>query len=193
MDTITNHKKCGMVVIDPKYKLISSILEKLPEDKSILDRIVIWDITSNRPLSIDVLSQIDGKSPELAAETVLSSLRGLFNDMGVFMEELLTMGFLSLAQSKHKLTLLHLPIYLSNQTFRRKVNSQIEDVYLKSYWANFEALPEKERNQQTAVPLRRLNLLLMRQTTRGALGDTNPRFNLESIFTEGKILLVPLN
>lgn len=193
LDTITNHKKCGIVVIDPKYKLISSILEKLPEDESILDRIVIWDITSNRPLSIDVLSQIDGKSPELAAETVLSSLRGLFSDMGVYMEELLTMGLLSLAQSKQKLTLLHLPIYLSNQTFRQKVNAQIEDVYLKSYWANFEALPEKERKAQTAVPLRRLNLLLMRQTTRGALGDTNPRFNLESIFTEGKVLLVPLN
>ncbi|WP_086445473.1 type IV secretory system conjugative DNA transfer family protein [Candidatus Enterococcus lemimoniae] len=187
--------KVGCIVIDPKFSLISSLAEKIPEEK--LKDTIIWDITSNRPLGINVLNQIDGKSPELAAEVVLSSLRGLFKggDFGVYTEELLTMGLLTLAQyKKEQMTLLHLPILLSNSSFRKRVCSQITDVYLKSYWTNFEALPEKEQKAQTAAPLRRLNLLLMRQTTRGALGQANPKFDIEKhIFEEGKTLLVPLS
>ncbi|MGO3595538.1 TraM recognition domain-containing protein [Enterococcus faecalis] len=192
LDQITNFKNSGCVVIDPKYSLISSILEKLPEDDSILDRIVIWDITSNRPLGLNILNHVDGKSPTQIAESVLDSLRCLFPDFGVLTEELLTCGLLTLAQSKN-MTLLHLPLLFTNATFRHKLTSNLKDMYLMNFWRNFEAQSEKDRNQQLAPLLRRLNILLSRESLRGTLGQAKPKFDLEEVFTKGKILLVPLN
>lgn len=181
--------KRGVIVIDPKFSLIESIVQKIPEDR--LKDVVIWDISSNQPLGINVLSYIDGKSPELVAETVLSSLRQIFPDFGIFTEELLTCGLLTLARNKD-MTLLHLPLIFTNIQFRTKLVSKLDDMYLKSFWANFEAQSEKDRNQQLAPLLRRLNVLLMRSAFRGALGQAQPKFNLEDVF-KGKILLVPLN
>lgn len=180
----------GVIVIDPKFSLIESIVQKIPEHR--LKDVVIWDLSSNKPLGINVLSYVDGKSPELVAETVLNSLRGLFPDFGIYTEELLTVGLLTLAQNKNK-TLLHLPILFTNPTFRHKQTAQLKDMYLKSFWANFEAQPEKERNQQLAPLLRRLNVLIMRSSLRGVLGQADPAFDLSQVFTENKILLVPLN
>lgn len=181
----------GVIVLDPKFSLIESIVQKIPEHR--LKDVVIWDISSNKPLGINILSYIDGKSPELVAESVLSSLRILFPEFGVYTEELLTCGLMTLARNNdNDLTLLHLPILFSNPNFRGKLISKLDDTYLQSFWRNFEALSEKERNQQTAPLLRRLNVLLMRSSLRGALGQAKPKFNLEEVF-EGKILLVPLN
>ena len=180
----------GVIVIDPKFSLIDSVVQKIPEHR--LKDVVIWDISSNRPLGINVLSYIDGKSPELVAETVLSSLRTIFPDYGVYTEELLTCGLLTLARNKN-MTLLHLPLIFTNADFRHKLTSKLDDMYLKSFWANFEAQTEKDRNQQLAPLLRRLNVLLMRSAFRGTLGQTQSKFNLEDVFTKNKILLVPLN
>jgi hypothetical protein len=180
----------GAIVIDPKFSLIDSVVQKIPEHR--LKDVVIWDISSNRPLGINVLSYIDGKSPELVAETVLSSLRTIFPDYGIYTEELLTCGLLTLARNKN-MTLLHLPLIFTNSDFRHKLTSKLDDMYLKSFWTNFEAQAEKDRNQQLAPLLRRLNVLLMRSAFRGTLGQTQPKFNLEDVFTKNKILLVPLN
>ncbi|MBP1046167.1 type IV secretory system conjugative DNA transfer family protein [Enterococcus sp. BWM-S5] len=180
----------GLVVIDPKFSLIESIVQRIPEHR--LKDVVIWDLGSHKPLGINVLSYVDGKSPELVAETVLSSLRTLFPDFGIYTEELLTCGLLTLARNK-EMTLLHLPLLFTNADFRHKLTSKLTDMYLKSFWAAFELQPEKERNQQLAPLLRRLNVLLMRESFRGVLGQTQPKFNLEDVFTKNKILLVPLN
>lgn len=194
LDTIVNFPKSGMVVIDPKYSLISSILEKLPEDDSILDRVVIWDITSNRPLGLNILNHVDNKSPSLMAENVLDSLRNLFPDFGVYTEELLTCGLLTLAQSKEEpMTLVHLPLLYTNATLRHKLVSNLSDMYLKNFWRTFEAQSEKDRNQQLAPLLRRLNILLSREALRGTLGQAKPKFDLEEVYTRGKVLFVPLN
>lgn len=180
----------GVVVIDPKYSLVASIAEKIPEHR--LKDVVILDLTSNHPLGINPLSFIDGKSPELVAETVLSSLRGLFPDFGIYTEELLTTGLLTLARNKNT-TLLHLPLLFTNEKFRHKMTANLTDMYLKSYWQAFEAQPDKDRNQQLAPLIRRLNVLLMRPAFRDCLGQAEPKFNLEDVFTKNKILLVPLN
>lgn len=180
----------GMVVIDPKFSLIESIVQKIPEHR--LRDVVIWDLSSNKPLGINVLSYVDDKSPELVAETVLTSLRGLFPDFGVYTEELLTCGLLTLARNKN-MTLLHLPLLFTNSEFRHRLTSKLDDMYLTSFWANFEAQPEKERKSQIAPLTRRLNILLMRSSLRGVLGQANSKFDLSQIFTENKILLVPLN
>jgi hypothetical protein len=180
----------GMVVIDPKFSLIEEIVQKIPEHR--LKDVVIWDLGSHKPLGINVLSYVDGKSPELVAETVLSSLRIIFPDFGIYTEELLTCGLLTLARNKN-MTLLHLPLLFTNADFRHKLTSKLTDMYLKSFWTAFEVQAEKERNQQLAPLLRRLNVLLMRESFRGVLGQTQPKFNLEDVFTKNKILLVPLN
>lgn len=180
----------GTVVIDPKYSLVASIAEKIPEHR--LKDVVILDLTSNQPLGINPLSYIDGRSPELVAETVLSSLRGLFPDFGIYTEELLTTGLLTLAKNQNT-TLLHLSLLFTNAEFRHKMTSHLTDMYLKSFWQNFEAQSEKDRNQQLAPLLRRLNVLFMRPAFRGCLGQAQPKFNLEDVFTKNKILLVPLN
>ncbi|ALS01310.1 hypothetical protein ATZ33_07995 [Enterococcus silesiacus] len=182
----------GFVLLDVKQSLVESVAERLPEHR--LKDCVVLEIGGHNPIGINPLQFIDGKNSEIVAESVLSALRGLFPEFGVFTEELLTTGLLTLAQSKN-MTLLHLPILFTNASFRHKVTSKLTDIYLKSYWANFEAMPEKERKVQLGALNRRLNVLLMRPALRNLLGQPHPKFNLEDVFdkNENTILLIPLN
>ncbi len=182
----------GFVLIDVKQSLVESVAERLPEHR--LKDCVVLEIGGHNPIGINPLQFIDGKNSAIIAESILSALRGLFPEFGVFTEELLTVGLLTLAQSKN-MTLLHLPILFTNAKFRHKITSKLTDMYLKSYWANFEAMPEKERKVQLGALNRRLNVLLMRPALRNLLGQPHPKFSLENVFDKNKnaILLIPLN
>lgn len=183
------NKNLGGVVIDPKSDLIKSLLERIPEHR--LKDVVILDPTSLQVVGINPFASLSD-TPELITESVLNSLHALIPDFGIYTEEYLTAGLLTLAKSRGS-TLLHLPLLFTNKAFRNKLVKPLDDLYLTTFWQNFEKLSERERNRQLAPLTRRLNVLLMRQSLVGVLGQSAPKFNLNEVFTKQKILLIPLN
>ncbi len=111
--------------------------------------------------------------------------------MGPRSADILHAGLLTLAQ-RHDASLVMLPLLLTNPGFRRSVVSSVHDpIALGPFWAAFDAWSEAERSAAIAPVMNKLRPLL-RPGVRAVLGQRQPRFDIRQVFTQRKILLVPL-
>ncbi|WP_339101838.1 type IV secretory system conjugative DNA transfer family protein [Candidatus Enterococcus clewellii] len=187
------NKQKGIIVIDPKYSLIESLVQKIPEHR--LDDVVILNLADmNNPVGLNPFNTSDNHA-ERTSEAILSSIKGLFAETwGVYTEDILQSAILTLAKNKDKnVTLAHLQILLNNPSFRKRMTTNLNDkLGLEAYWEYFNSLSDGERNKQLAPVMNKMRVL-MRPALRQVLFQPKPLFDLESVFKENKILLVPLN
>ena len=181
----------GLVVVDPKGDLIEGTLQRVPE-KRMEDVVVLDPADEMRPVGLNVLAG-GGRPAELVADQVLAVFHDLYRESwGPRTQDILHAALLTLA-TKPGMTLCALPVLLSNPGFRRKAVAGITDeVALKPFWAWYESLSDGERQQAIAPVMNKLRAFLLRPRMRAVIGQAEPRFDLASVFTERKVLLVSL-
>jgi hypothetical protein len=180
----------GVLVLDPKGDLIADVLSRVPDDRT--SDVVILDPTNAEPVGLNPLAS-SGRSPELVADQLLSVFHNLYAaHWGPRTQDILHAGLLTLARFPGA-TLAALPLLLSDGRFRRKVMSGVDDpIALGPFWASFEQWSEAERATATAPVLNKLRPFLLRPQLRAVIGQSAPRFQLNQLFTERKIVLVNL-
>ena len=204
------HAGRGVLLIDPKTDLVADILARIPEQRR--DDVVVIDPTSSRPVGInplarpqtarDALSSVvgggvlgGGASPELVADTVLATLKGVFAESwGVRVEQVLSAALVTLARTPGA-TLVDLPLLLTNAAYRQRLiaASGADPLGTGQFWAAYEALSEAQRQQWVGPVLTRLQPFLIRPHLRATLGQAAPSFDLGEVFTRRRIVLVSLN
>ncbi len=182
----------SIVVIDPKSDLVHDVLERVPGKR--VDDIVVLDPTDELPVGLNPLLASSHTSPELVADGILNIFRELFpTAFGPRTSDVLHASLLTLA-SHPGATLTWLPRLLTDARFRAGIiGRQRSDVELASFWAQYNAMSERQQQQHVGPALSRLRQFLLRPSLRRVLDQSEPRFQLESIFTSGRVLLVPLN
>ena len=134
-------------------------------------------------------------SPELVADTVLATLKGVFAESwGVRVEQVLAAALVTLARTPGA-TLVDLPLLLTNAAYRQRLMaaSGADPLGTGQFWAAYEALSEAQRQQWVGPVLTRLQPFLIRPHLRATLGQAAPSFDLEEVFTRRRIVLVSLN
>ena len=204
------HAGRGVLLIDPKTDLVADILARIPEQRR--DDVVVIDPTSSRPVGINPLARTQttrgasssvvgggvpggGASPELVADTVLATLKGVFAESwGVRVEQVLSAALVTLARTPGA-TLVDLPLLLTNAAFRQRLiaASGADPLGTGQFWAAYEALSEAQRQQWVGPVLTRLQPFLIRPHLRATLGQAVPSFDLGEVFTRRRIVLVSLN
>ena len=203
------HAGRGVLLIDPKTDLAADILARIPEQRR--DDVVVIDPTSSRPVGINPLARAQaarsgasssgggvlggGASPELVADTVLATLKGVFAESwGVRVEQVLSAALVTLARTPGT-TLVDLPLLLTNPAYRQRLiaASGADPLGTGQFWAAYEALSEAQRQQWVGPVLTRLQPFLIRPHLRATLGQAAPSFDLEEVFTRRRIVLVSLN
>ena len=204
------HAGRGVLLIDPKTDLVADILARIPEQRR--DDVVVIDPTSSRPVGINPLARTQttrgasssvvgggvpggGASPELVADTVLATLKGVFAESwGVRVEQVLSAALVTLARTPGA-TLVDLPLLLTNAAFRQRLiaASGADPLGTGQFWAAYEALSEAQRQQWVGPVLTRLQPFLIRPHLRATLGQAVPSFDLGEVFTRRSIVLVSLN
>ena len=203
------HAGRGVLLIDPKTDLVADILARIPEQRR--DDVVVIDPTSSRPVGINPLARTQttrgasssvgggvpggGASPELVADTVLATLKGVFAESwGVRVEQVLSAALVTLARTPGA-TLVDLPLLLTNAAFRQRLMaaSGADPLGTGQFWAAYEALSEAQRQQWVGPVLTRLQPFLIRPHLRATLGQVAPSFDLGEVFTRRRIVLVSLN
>ena len=202
------HAGRGVLLIDPKTDLVADILARIPEQRS--DDVVVIDPTSSRPVGINPLARTQtacgasssgggvaggGASPELVADTVLATLKGVFAESwGVRVEQVLAAALVTLARTPGA-TLVDLPLVLTNPAYRQRLiaASGADPLGTGQFWAAYEALSEAQRQQWVGPVLTRLQPFLIRPHLRATLGQAAPSFDLGEVFTRRRIVLVSLN
>ena len=186
----------GVLLIDPKTDLVADILARIPEQRR--GDVVVIDPTSSRPVGINPLARAQtacGASPELVADTVLATLKGVFAESwGVRVEQVLSAALVTLARTPGA-TLVDLPLVLTNPVYRQRLiaASGADPLGTGQFWAAYEALSEAQRQQWVGPVLTRLQPFLIRPHLRATLGQATPSFDLEEVFTRRRIVLVSLN
>ena len=199
----------GVLLIDPKTDLVADILARIPEQRR--DDVVVIDPTSSRPVGINPLARAlatrsapsssgggvsgGGASPELVADTVLATLKGVFAESwGVRVEQVLSAALVTLARTPGA-TLVDLPLVLTNTAYRQRLiaASGADPLGTGQFWAAYEALSEAQRQQWVGPVLTRLQPFLIRPHLRATLGQAAPSFDLGEVFTRRRIVLVSLN
>ena len=196
----------GVLLIDPKTDLVADILARIPEQRR--SDVVVIDPTSSRPVGINPLARAQtarsgalspvgggGASPELVADTVLATLKGVFAESwGVRVEQVLSAALVTLARTPGA-TLVDLPLLLTNAAYRQRLiaASGADPLGTGQFWAAYEALSEAQRQQWVGPVLTRLQPFLIRPHLRATLGQAAPSFDLGEVFTRRRIVLVSLN
>jgi type IV secretory pathway TraG/TraD family ATPase VirD4 len=181
----------GVVVIDPKGDLVEEVLRRVPERRQ--DDVVVLDpADEQRPVGLNVLR--GGNRPaELIADQVLAVFHDLYREnWGPRTQDILHAALLTLAD-KPGMTLCALPVLLSNARFRREAVAALTDeVALKPFWAWFENLSEGERQQAIAPVMNKLRAFVLRPRMRAVIGQADPAFDIHSVFSERKVVLMSL-
>jgi hypothetical protein len=179
----------AVVVVEPKGDLVNDVLARVPASRR--DDIVILDPNDSAPVGLNPLA-VHGRRPELVADGVLAIFKQLYGEsVGPRSQDILYACLLTLAQ-RSDASVVMLPLLLTNPGFRRSLTAGIRDpLTLEPFWAGFEAWSDAERATAVAPVMNKLRPLL-RPGLRGVLGQRQPRFDVRSVFTERKVLLVPL-
>ena len=191
------HAGRGVLLIDPKTDLVADILARIPASRT--RDVVVIDPTSSRPVGINPLARAQttrsGASPELVADTVLATFKGVFAESwGVRVEQVLSAALVTLARTPGA-TLVDLPLVLTNPAYRQRLiaASGADPLGTGQFWAAYEALSEAQRQQWVGPVLTRLQPFLIRPHLRATLGQAAPSFDLGEVFTRRRIVLVSLN
>jgi Type IV secretory system Conjugative DNA transfer len=184
----------AVVVIEPKSDLIAATLAGIPPER-VRDVVLIdpSDTTTGRLVGLNPLSS-SGRSPELVADQLLGLWHSLYaSSWGPRTADILGASLLTLARTPG-MSLVALPVLLSDTGFRRRVVARVSDpIGLGPFWASYESWSEQERIKATAPVMNKLRPLLMRPELRHLLGQAHGGFDLRRVFTERKILLVNLS
>ena len=186
------HAGRSLLLIDPKTDLVHDLLARLPQNRR--RDVVVIDPTSPTPAGINPLARAPERSPELAADVVLSTFKQLYADAwGPRTEEVLTSGLLTLARTPGS-TLVDLPLLLTNPVLRARIVAAAPDpLGTDQFWTKYDQLSDAQRLAWIAPVLNKLQAFLIRPHLRAVLGQSQPRFDLAELFTRRRIILVALN
>lgn len=182
----------SVLVIDPKADLICYLLAQIPEERA--DDVVVIDPSDACPCGFNPLAFKRYKNKALIADATLAVLKELWKESwGVRVQDTLSAALLTLAGVEGA-TLLWLQPLLTDMDFRKKIVNRVKgQIGLMSFWNEFEALSDLQKQQWTAPVSNKLRQFILRPSLRGVLGQAHPKFDLTDLFYERKIILVPLN
>jgi hypothetical protein len=180
----------GVVVIEPKGDLVADVLSRIPKER--VDDVVVLDPSETAyPIGLNPLLA-RGRSPELVTDHVLAVFHGVSEGWGPRLGVVLHAALLTLTRHGSA-TLCALPPLLTNPAFRRRLRAHIDDpLGLEPFFCWFESISEAERQQVIAPVLTRLQPVLLRPSVRAIVGQLEPKFRIDEVFTKRKVVLVSL-
>lgn len=181
----------SVVVVEPKGDLIDDVLARLPEER-IEDVIILDPADKVAPVGLNPLLP-RGRNAELVADQVLAVFHGLWSsNWGPRLQDILHSSLLTLA-ARDDASLCLLPALLTNPAIRQRLRAEVDDpVGLEPFWAWFDSISDAERQQAIAPVLNKLRPFLLRRSVRAIVGQVQPRFRIDDVFTGRKIVLVSL-
>ncbi|MCP3797955.1 type IV secretory system conjugative DNA transfer family protein [Allokutzneria sp. A3M-2-11 16] len=182
----------SVLVIEPRGDLVADVLTGVPEDRRD-DVVLIEPGATNQVVGINPLAG-SPEDAERRADQLLHLLHELYgSSLGPRSSDVLLHALIALARSPDG-TFADLPVLLTNSTFRRRLLAKVGDpLVLAPFFAWYDGLSDAERHQVIAPVLNKTRAFLSRTAIRRLLGQASPRFQLDDLFTERRIVLVNLN
>lgn len=182
----------SVLVIEPRGDLVTDVLRRLPPERH-GDVVVIEPADGSAVVGLNPLAGPRAEA-ERRADELLALFRELFGSaIGPRSTDVLLHGLITAARMEEG-ALTDVPALLTQATFRRSALTAVNDpLVLGPFWAGFEALSDRERQNVLAPLMNKLRAFTTRAAIRRMLGQPQPAFGLDQLFSEPKIVLVNLN
>ena len=182
------HAGRGLVLLDMKGDTATDVLARLPEKRA--KDVIVLEPASG--MAVPGLRVFGDGDPELVADLLLGTFRGLFKDSwGVRSDQYLRMGFVTLAHDREA-TLADLVHIFNDAGYRQRLVGRLDDPMLQAAWAAYEAMSPAEQASHLASPLRKIHEVVGRKVVRAVLAQPRPRFDMKEVLRKGKIVIVSL-
>lgn len=188
---------CG--VIDPHGDLIEdlkgyvALLGTSKGEAWLREHVVLMDLADpHQTVAFNPIEQLPGIPAGEQAAELISSFRKIWSDSwGVRMEDLLRNSLIALSEAQR--SLVDLPRFLTDASFRAEVVSQLSHPIAKEYFKRFSQLSDRARLTWSEPVLNKINALLANDRVRELLAAPTSTINLREIIDSGKLLLVKLD
>jgi len=185
----------GFGVIDPHGDLIDDIKGWLYfwTQKDFKKDIVLIDPTDpENTASFNPLEPINGIPPERLAAQLVEAFKKIWADAwGERMADIMRNSLIALAENN--LTLLELPLLLTEPEVRRKILQNVTSVSCRQRFKYFESLSAHTWREWLESTLNKVDAFLSDPAIRQIFASPHSSFNLRDIMDNKKILLVNLN
>jgi hypothetical protein len=183
----------GLCVIDPHGDLVETLLNYIPSRR--INDIIYFDPSDQeKTVKINLFEGKNVQHRELIASGIVSVFHKLYGySWGPRLEYILRNALLTLLHSEQA-RLSDVIELLTNEDFRAKVVTDLEDPILKSFWENeFGKMPERQRTEAIAPILNKVGQFVSSPMVRDVVNAHKSSFSIEDIMDQGKILLVNLS
>jgi len=186
------HNK-GLCVIDPHGDLVETLLDFIPKHR--INDVVYFDpADTERTVQINLFEGENVVHRELIASGIISVFKKLYGySWGPRLEYILRNCLLTLLKSE-KAKLSDVLDLLTDEKFREKVVSKLDDPILKNFWVNeYNKMHDRQRQEQIASILNKVGQFVSSPLVRNVVNTTESSFSIEKLMDEGKILLINLS
>ena len=180
------------MVVEPRGDLIEDLLSRIPPQRR--NDVVVIDPANNSKHVVG-LNVLAGERDQAArrADELVHLLVEIHDGLGPRSTDILLHVALTASRLPEG-TICDIVQLLVNPAFCRRALAQVGDpLVLSPWWAAFRALSDAERGQHVAPLLNKLRPFTSRDPLRRMLGQATPRFDLQELFSERRIVLVNLN
>ena len=182
----------GVAVIDPHGALVEAILDSIP-DARVEDVIYVNATDTERPVPLNPLTQGDPATHHLVASGIIAMMKKIWGESwGPRLEHVLRYTILTLLACPGA-TLLHVPRFLLDADWRKRVVAGLSDRHLQTFWRKeYGAYSATFRTEAIAPILNKVGQFLASPFMRAIVGQSANTFDMRHAMDEGKIVLVNL-
>ena len=186
-------KDRGLAIIDPHGDLCDIILNYIPK-RRINDVIYFNPADTSYPIVINPLEVSNNEEAELVVSGIVSIFNKIFGfSWGPRLEYILRNSLYTLALVPNS-TLKDVPLLLTNKLFRQKVESNISDPSMLSFWRDeFDKMPERLQQEAISPILNKVGQFVTSPLIRTVIGQPKSTIKLDDVMNGGKILLANLS
>lgn len=178
----------GVVYLDLKGD-IDDLLARIPAERR--DDVIVLEPGNGLPTP--GLRLLRGDEPELAADMLLGTLRGIFaGSWGVRSDQYLGLGLRAIAGDPQG-NLADLPVLYAVPAFRRQVLGRSGDRRLREEFAAFDRLSPAQQQEQLSSPLNKIAALLSRPVVRQVVAQEAPGLDLGQALEQRRIVVIGLS
>lgn len=188
----------GFGVIDPHGDLIEDIkgfltLHYEPTEKEISDRLILIDPTDpSFTVTFNPLEKLPNVPIAEQANELISAFRKIWSDSwGVRMEDLMRSSLIALAAAE--LTLVELPYFLTNRSFREAVLEKVDHPVARNYFQRFDTMTDRAQVTWIEPVMNKINAFFSDERIRQIFSSPKSSFNLRETMDKKKMLLIKLD
>ncbi len=182
----------GLLLLDPHGDFAEAALTLVPPSRN--NHVCYFNLTDrDYPIGFNVLEDVDADQRALIADGVVSAMRSIWADMwGPRLEQILRHTAAALIETPNT-SLILLPRFLTDQTFRQSVTAKLTDPLTRSFFSQqFDRWRDQFREEAIAPVLNKIDAFLFSPAIRNVIGQPKSTLHMEQAMARGRVVIANL-